>query len=65
MNETKTMRNLLIFGDSYSTFAGYIPEGYAAYYSTAYREQTDVRRLKDIDKRCGHPTIRGMWDIRT
>ena len=47
MNEIKTMRNLLIFGDSYSTFAGYIPEGYAAYYSTAYREQTDVRRLEE------------------
>jgi hypothetical protein len=41
------MKNLLIFGDSYSTFAGYIPEGYAAYYSTAEREQTDVRRVEE------------------
>ena len=27
------MKNLMIFGDSYSTFAGCIPEGYAAYYT--------------------------------
>lgn len=27
--------NVLIFGDSYSTFKGYIPEGYACYYSPA------------------------------
>lgn len=26
------MRNVFILGDSYSTFAGYIPEGYSAYY---------------------------------
>jgi hypothetical protein len=25
--------NVMIFGDSYSTYAGYIPEGYAVYYS--------------------------------
>ncbi len=27
---------ILIFGDSYSTFAGYIPEGYAAYYPSVW-----------------------------
>ena len=26
------MKNILIFGDSYSTFDGYIPNGYATYY---------------------------------
>ncbi len=26
------MQNVVIFGDSYSTFEGYIPEGYACYY---------------------------------
>ncbi len=26
------MKNIMIFGDSYSTFHGYIPEGYAAFY---------------------------------
>ena len=27
------MKNILIFGDSYSTYEGYIPEGYPTYYS--------------------------------
>ena len=27
------MKNILIFGDSYSTYEGYIPEGYRTYYS--------------------------------
>ena len=26
------MKNILIFGDSYSTFKEYIPNGYAVYY---------------------------------
>ena len=34
--------NVLIFGDSYSTFADYIPEGYAAYYSPQHKEFEDV-----------------------
>ena len=35
--------NAFIFGDSYSTFRGYIPEGYATYYSEAEgQENTDV-----------------------
>ena len=25
--------NVMIFGDSYSTYSGHIPEGYAVYYS--------------------------------
>ena len=29
----KTLGNILIFGDSYSTLEGYIPQGYAVYYS--------------------------------
>jgi len=28
------MKNILIFGDSYSTYEGYIPEGYPTYYSS-------------------------------
>lgn len=28
------MKNLFIIGDSYSTYGGYIPEGYQAYYGT-------------------------------
>ena len=38
--------NTVIFGDSYSTFSGYIPEGYAVYY-TKTREIPDVRRVED------------------
>ena len=47
MNFKQPVRNVMIFGDSYSTFAGNIPEGYAVYYSTAEREQTDVRRVEE------------------
>jgi hypothetical protein len=34
------MKNIMIFGDSYSTFEGRIPQGYAAYY-TGKRTSTD------------------------
>lgn len=40
-------KNVLILGDSYSTFAGYIPEGNAIYYSTNERPETDVRRVEE------------------
>ena len=33
---------IMIFGDSYSTFEGYIPEGYAVYYPRA--DVTDVSK---------------------
>lgn len=44
--ENKTFGNVVIFGDSYSTFKGYIPEGQGAYY---YPEggETDVRRVEE------------------
>lgn len=35
--------NLLIFGDSYSTFKGFIPKGYDIYYSDSKESATDVR----------------------
>ncbi|MBQ9747317.1 MAG: hypothetical protein IJV98_00895 [Clostridia bacterium] len=41
------IRNIVIFGDSYSTFAGYVPEGYAVYYSTEEKPETDVRRVEE------------------
>ena len=47
MNETKAMHNLLIFGDSYSTFRDYIPKGYAAYYSPDETDRTDVRKVEE------------------
>lgn len=41
-------RNAMIFGDSYSTFRGYIPEGYAVYYHEAEgQENTDVRKVTE------------------
>ena len=38
--------NTLIFGDSYSTFEGYIPEGYAIYYHDGH-SNTDVTRVTE------------------
>lgn len=47
MEKTKMkLGNTVIFGDSYSTFSGYIPDGYAVYY-TKTREIPDVRRVED------------------
>lgn len=37
--------NALIFGDSYSTFNGFVPDGYAVYYSEAERPETDVTKV--------------------
>ena len=39
-------RNALIMGDSYSTFAGFIPEGYAAYYSEEMLPENDVCQVE-------------------
>lgn len=39
-------KNVLIFGDSYSTFEGCIPEGYAVYYNPNGGD-TDVRNVKE------------------
>ena len=39
--------NVLLLGDSYTTFKGYIPEGYAAYYSESEKSITDARRVED------------------
>ena len=38
--------NAIILGDSYSTFKGYIPEEYAAYYSEEGRPETDVTKVE-------------------
>ena len=39
--------NAMIIGDSYSTFKGYIPEIYAAYYSEEGRPETDVTKVTE------------------
>ena len=41
------IKNVMIFGDSYSTFNGYIPEGYRTYYSEEWRNETDVRKVEE------------------
>lgn len=38
--------NVVVFGDSYSTFEGYIPEGNAVYYSENPRPETDVTKVE-------------------
>lgn len=40
------MKNTFIIGDSYSTFKGYIPQAYAAYYSEEGRPETDVTKVE-------------------
>jgi len=40
-------KQAVIFGDSYSTFRGYIPDGYAVYYSEEGRPETDVRAVEE------------------
>ena len=40
------MKNVLIIGDSYSTFEGYIPEGYEVFYKKG-REDNDVSMVEE------------------
>ncbi len=39
--------NVLIFGDSYSTFEGYIPKGYAPYYTVVDDRGSGVKKVSD------------------
>ena len=43
----KNIGNLMILGDSYSTFRGYNPEGYEYWYYEDVPPRTDVRDVKD------------------
>ena len=47
-------KNTLIFGDSYSTYAGHIPEGYAVYYSGKRATPPD---LEDVSETWWHRLI--------
>ncbi|MBR4308755.1 MAG: hypothetical protein IKT58_04075 [Oscillospiraceae bacterium] len=38
--------NVLIIGDSYSTFRGYVPEGYEVYYAEEIIRETDLTRVE-------------------
>lgn len=41
-----SLGNILILGDSFSTFEGFIPEGYEIYYSENTTKETDVRKVE-------------------
>jgi len=41
------INNAVIFGDSYSTFEGFIPDGYYVYYSDSDESGTDVRKVEE------------------
>ena len=43
----KSLGKVLFLGDSYTTFKGYIPEGYAVYYSSSENSVTDATRVED------------------
>lgn len=47
--------NVLIIGDSYSTFENYIPEGYGCFYKEGGRPQTDVTKVTET---WWHPVIK-------
>ena len=47
MSIRQPVKNIMIFGDSYSTYEGYIPEGYAVYYSDMECDNTDVRKVEE------------------
>ena len=40
-------KNVMIFGDSYSTFEGYIPKTYRTWYSTTPKPETDVTKVEE------------------
>ena len=46
-NEKLDIGNVLIFGDSYSTYEGYIPDGYFYYYADKALSETDVTRVEE------------------
>ena len=48
-------KNLIIFGDSYSTYAGYIPEGYGPYYSGERESEPD---LESVEKTWWHMFVK-------
>lgn len=73
----KNLGNIVIFGDSYSTFKGCIPEGYAYYYnpegepSSSGRPCTDVRSASDmwwaklLNKCHGRIVLNNSWSGST
>ena len=48
------LNNVIIFGDSYSTYLGHIPQGYAVYYSGRRETPPD---LEDVSQTWWHQVI--------
>ncbi len=45
--EEECPKNVMIFGDSYSTFEGYIPQTYKTWYKAEGRNETDVKQVNE------------------
>lgn len=67
----KSVGNVFILGDSYSTFKGYIPEGYATYYGDQEREGIDVYSVDEtwwmqvINRASGNLVMNCSWSGTT
>ena len=67
------INNFMIFGDSYSTYEGFIPNGYKFYYSVEGRPNVDVTRMKVsqtwwkqfIDKTGANLVLNNSWSGST
>ncbi len=65
------LKNVYILGDSYSTFEGYIPKGYGAYYSNNSSTDTDVNDVEQtwwhqlIQKTNAHLILNHSWSGTT
>ena len=46
MRKRIMIKNYMIFGDSYSTYLGYVPEGYSCYYSPQGAPDRPVKKMK-------------------
>lgn len=44
--QAQVKQTVAVLGDSYSTFEGFIPKGYATWYTTAVQKATDVNKVE-------------------
>jgi lysophospholipase L1-like esterase len=54
------MKNILILGDSYSTYEHYIPEGYAFYYCSQGREQGPAVTKMKLEETWWQQVVKGI-----
>lgn len=63
--------NVFILGDSYSTFEGYIPEGYGAWYQKEIKKDTDVCNVSEtwwhtlLEEMSGSLILNDSWSGTT